>query len=250
MQKSLFLSENPEGEVNISIRESKTEQENEQAFDLDKFTTKDLLRLKYKIGEEVENRMDVDEVLEDSTDKLVKAISNATSMAVAKTLRFITDRISHIEEDLKRNKKLERIILDEFSYRMSKEGTDEMRFDGIMTVSYKSKTVYSPSEEGWEKVYSTIAADTVKAQVDTAVQKFIAENELLYPRNELAKIAKSAYDYLIDDIKDNPNNLDSFGILQKRFTSTTLKDMESNNGKLPDGVISKEIQDLKARKSK
>lgn len=247
MKNSLYINKN---NARITVREADNVRSGEEEFSLDSFGTKDLLKLKYKLNEEVENRMDLDEVLDDSTDKLMVSLSKATSLSVAKLLRFIGDRIDQIDADAKRNKKLEKIILDELGHRMLKEGTNEMKFDGIVTVGYKNKTVYSTTDEGWEKVYTGIASNAIEAQMDTAVSRFIAENSMDYPTETLKEVAEQAYETLIRDLKNNPNNLDSFGILQKRFTSTTLKEMLDATGELPEGVTSREIRDLKARKAK
>lgn len=184
------------------------------AFPISKFSTDDLLKLKAQLATEIENRMDLDEVTEANLTKLKQTISEADSKVVATILRQTLDRIELVNADLKRANTRKQLLEDELSHRMANDGVSTMNFAGVLSVTYKAESVFSVGEAGWDTVYNGIYA---KAK-------------------ELEQSGQSI--------------LEAFTILQKRLTSTALREMLQNNEALPAGIEVTQINKLSTRRSK
>lgn len=135
------------------------------AFPLSKFSTDDLLKLKAQVATELENRMDLDGVVEQNLEKLKAQIRGAKGEVVAQLIRQTLDRLDIVSADEKRAKTRLEILTDEMKYRMVTEGESEKKFAGLITATYKSETVYNVGEDGWGTVYSGIVAESLEDQL-------------------------------------------------------------------------------------
>lgn len=184
------------------------------AFPLSKFSTDDLLKLKAQLATEIENRMDLDEVTEANLTKLKQTISEADAKVVATILRQTLDRIELVNADLKRANTRKQLLEDELSRRMANDGVSTMNFAGVLSVTYKAESVFSVGEAGWDTVYYGI------------------------------------YDKAKELEQSGQSILEAFTILQKRLTSTALREMLQNNEELPAGIEVTQINKLSTRRSK
>lgn len=135
------------------------------AFPLSKFSTDDLLKLKAQVATELENRMDLDGVVEQNLEKLKAQIRGAKGEVVAQLIRQTLDRLDIVSADEKRAKTRLEILTDEMKYRMVTEGESEKKFAGLITATYKAETVYNAGEDGWGTVYSGIVAESLEDQL-------------------------------------------------------------------------------------
>jgi len=151
-----------------------------------------------------------------------------------------------VASDEKRAKTRLAIIEDELRHRMEEDGSSEMKFTGVLGVSYKPETVYNVGEEGWTPVYSSIVADSLAGHLadDKVVSRIANDLDV----NEY--VVREVADGLAADIRDGLVNPEAFAILQKRLTSTTLNDLTKQGLDLPKGVEQKTLQKLKLRKLK
>lgn len=177
--KGKFIYIKGENHDRIFVKDSSFEfnSDTDYAFPLGKFSTDDLLKVKAQIATELENRMDLDEVTESNLEKLKAQIRNAKAEAVAQLVRQTLDRLDVVGADEKRAKTRLEILQDELKYRMVTEEMSEMKFAGLLSVTYKPETVFAVSEDGWTPVYSNIVADSVAGQLaDGDVRKQIADH--------------------------------------------------------------------------
>ena len=135
------------------------------AFPLSKFSTDDLLKLKAQVATELENRMDLDGVVEQNLEKLKAQIRGAKGEVVAQLIRQTLDRLDIVSADEKRAKTRLEILTDEMKHRMVTEGESEKKFAGLITATYKAETVYNVGEDGWGTVYSGIVAESLEDQL-------------------------------------------------------------------------------------
>lgn len=220
--------------------------EGTQYFPLGNFSTDDLLKLKAQIATALECRMDLDDVTEKNLEALKTKLRSAKTEVIAQLARQTLDRLDVVASDEKRAKTRLAIIEDELRHRMEEDGSAEMKFTGVLGVSYKPETVYNVGEEGWTPVYSSIVADSLAGQVadDQAISRIA--NDLDMSESLVREVA----DGLAADIRDGLVNPEAFAILQKRLTSTTLNDLTKQGLDLPKGVEQKTLQKLKLRKLK
>lgn len=272
---------------------------------LGKFSTDDLLKVKAQIATELENRMDLDEVVESNFNNLKEIIRNAESSVIAQIMRQTLDRLDVINSDEKRAKTRLQILEDELRHRMLQDGVSEMKFKGSIQATYQKETVFNVGEEGWDTVYSGIVAETLEHQIentdlsanvdisDVTTQLLQTTQETLLARIEILRgklrrekdihgeditselsllddlatelktvgvnfnddeiisslVNNVAY-AMVDNIRDGVTSIDAFSILQKRLTSTTLKELLKQGEELPRGVVSQEIQKLKIKRTK
>lgn len=156
-----------DGQHRIYVKDSSFKHDqNATVFPLHFFTTDDLLKVKAQIATHLENRMDLDEVIEGNLERLRSVISKSDSQAIAKVMRQTLERIDVVKSDLKRAETRLEILQDEMKKRMLDDGVSEMKFNGLVNVTYKDETVYSVGEDGWDKVYGGIIADTIDKQID------------------------------------------------------------------------------------
>lgn len=169
---------NQDDEKRIMVKDSAFEfPEGTQYFPLGQFSTDDLLKVKAQIATELECRMDLDEVTESNLERLKAQIRTAKAEAVAKFARQTLDRLDVIAADEKRAKTRLEIIQDELKYRMVTDEMSEMKFAGLLSVTYKPETVFAVGEDGWTPVYSNIVAESVANQLkDGDVVKLIADD--------------------------------------------------------------------------
>lgn len=272
---------------------------------LGKFSTDDLLKVKAQIATELENRMDLDDVVESNFNNLKETIRNAESSVIAQIMRKTLDRLDVINSDEKRAKTRLQILEDELRHRMLQDGVSEMKFKGSIQATYQKETVFNVGEEGWDTVYSGIVAETLEHQIentdlsanvdisDVTTQLLQTTQETLLARIEILRgklrrekdihgeditselsllddlatelktvgvnfnddeiisslVHNVAY-AMVDNVRDGITNIDAFSILQKRLTSTTLKELLKQGEELPRGVVSQEIQKLKIKRTK
>lgn len=272
---------------------------------LGKFSTDDLLKVKAQIATELENRMDLDDVVESNFNNLKETIRNAESYVIAQIMRQTLDRLDVINSDEKRAKTRLQILEDELRHRMLQDGVSEMKFKGSIQATYQKETVFNVGEEGWDTVYSGIVAETLEHQIentdlsanvdisDVTTQLLQTTQETLLARIEILRgklrrekdihgeditselsllddlatelktvgvnfnddeiisslVNNVAY-AMVDNVRDGVTNIDAFSILQKRLTSTTLKELLKQGEELPRGVVSQEIQKLKIKRTK
>lgn len=133
---------------------------------LGKFSTDDLLKVKAQIATELENRMDLDDVVESNFNNLKETIRNAESSVIAQIMRQTLDRLDIINSDEKRAKTRLQILEDELRHRMLQDGVSEMKFKGSIQATYQKETVFNVGEEGWDTVYSGIVAETLEHQIE------------------------------------------------------------------------------------
>lgn len=133
---------------------------------LGKFSTDDLLKVKAQIATELENRMDLDDVVESNFNNLKETIRNAESSVIAQIMRQTLDRLDVINSDEKRAKTRLQILEDELRHRMLQDGVSEMKFKGSIQATYQKETVFNVGEEGWDTVYSGIVAETLEHQIE------------------------------------------------------------------------------------
>lgn len=220
--------------------------EGTQYFPLGNFSTDDLLKLKAQIATVLECRMDLDDVTEKNLEALKTKLRSAKTDVIAQLARQTLDRLDVVASDEKRAKTRLAIIEDELRHRMEEDGSSEMKFTGVLGVSYKPETVYNVGEEGWTPVYSSIVADSLAGHLaDDKVVSRIA-NDLDVNEYVVREVAEG----LAADIRDGLVNAEAFAILQKRLTSTTLNDLTEQGLDLPKGVEQKTLQKLKLRKLK
>lgn len=272
---------------------------------LGKFSTDDLLKVKAQIATELENRMDLDDVVESNFNNLKETIRNAESSVIAQIMRQTLDRLDVINSDEKRAKTRLQILEDELRHRMLHDGVSEMKFKGSIQATYQKETVFNVGEEGWDTVYSGIVAETLEHQIEntdlsanvdisdvktqllqTTQETLLARIEILRGKlrrekdihgeditSELSLLDDLATELktvgvnfnddeiisslvnnvayaMVDNIRDGVTNIDAFSILQKRLTSTTLKELLKQGEELPRGVVSQEIQKLKIKRTK
>lgn len=220
--------------------------EGTQYFPLSVFSTDDLLKLKAQIATALECRMDLDAVTEQNLEALKTKLRSAKTEVIAQLARQTLDRLDVVASDEKRAKTRLSIIEDELRYRMEEDGSAEMKFTGVLGVSYKPETVYNVGEEGWTPVYSSIVADSVAQQLsDDGLVRAIANNQ------DVAEyIVRDIAEDIVGSLRDGLRNAEAFAILQKRLTSTTLNDLTKQGLELPKGVEQKTLQKLKLRKLK
>lgn len=220
--------------------------EGTQYFPLSVFSTDDLLKLKAQIATALECRMDLDAVTEQNLETLKTKLRNAKTEVIAQLARQTLDRLDVVASDEKRAKTRLSIIEDELRHRMEEDGSAEMKFTGVLGVSYKPETVYNVGEEGWTPVYSAIVADSMEGQLaDDQLVKDIAARE-----NVSEDTVRSVAEEVINSARNGLRNAEAFAILQKRLTSTTLNDLTKQGLDLPKGVEQKTLQKLKLRKLK
>lgn len=181
---------------------------------LSSFSTDDLLKLKAQIASHLETRMDLDEVVEGNLEKLQTQIKNAKGEVVAQLLRQTLDRIDINKSDLKRSETRLQILSDEMKRRMVESGESEIKYNGLVNVSYKGETVLNVGEDGWEPVYESILEEA----------------------NSLKSKGKSI--------------VEAFAIIQKRLTSTTLKELVAQGEELPNGVEQMTVHKIKVLRNK
>lgn len=272
---------------------------------LGKFSTDDLLKVKAQIATELENRMDLDDVVESNFNNLKETIRNVESSVIAQIMRQTLDRLDVINSDEKRAKTRLQILEDELRHRMLQDGVSEMKFKGSIQATYQKETVFNVGEEGWDTVYSGIVAETLEHQIentdlsanvdisDVTTQLLQTTQETLLARIEILRgklrrekdihgeditselsllddlatelktvgvnfnddeiisslVHNVAY-AMVDNVRDGITNIDAFSILQKRLTSTTLKELLKQGEELPRGVVSQDIQKLKIKRTK
>lgn len=236
-----------DGEKRIVVKDSAFEcTEGTKFFPLSQFSTDDLLKVKAQIATELENRMDLDEVTESNLEKLKAQIRTAKAEAVAKLARQTLDRLDVIASDEKRAKTRLEIIQDELKYRMVTDEMSEMKFAGVLSVTYKAETVYSVGEDGWSPVYSNIVADSVANQLaDGDVVQQIASD-----LNVSTETVKEVTDSLVGNVRNGLLNPEAFAILQKRLTSTTLNDLVKQGYDLPQGIEQAVVRKVKTKRLK
>ena len=220
--------------------------EGTQYFPLGNFSTDDLLKLKAQIATALECRMDLDDVTEKNLESLKTKLRSAKTEVIAQLARQTLDRLDVVASDEKRAKTRLAIIEDELRHRMEEDGSAEMKFTGVLGISYKPETVYNVGEEGWTPVYSAIVADSMEGQLaDDQLVQDIATRE-----NVSADTVRSVAEEVINSARNGLRNAEAFAILQKRLTSTTLNDLTKQGLDLPRGVEQKTLQKLKLRKLK
>lgn len=217
MGKGKFLYIINADKKRIAVKDSAFEPyqpERDIAVSLKELSTNDLLKVKAQLATELENRMDLDEVIESNLDRLKLELGTASDIVIAQLLRQTLDRIDLVAQDEKRAKTRLEILKDEIKNRMIKSGQSEIKFNGLVSIGYKAKTVYQVGENGWVDVY-----------------------------NGIYKQAK--------ELESNGQDVtEAFAILQKRLTSTVLNDLTKQGYDLPQGVESNEIHDLSIRRQK
>lgn len=220
--------------------------EGTQYFPLGNFSTDDLLKLKAQIATALECRMDLDDVAEKNLEALKTKLRSAKTEVIAQLARQTLDRLDVVASDEKRAKTRLAIIENELRHRMEEDGSSEMKFTGVLSVSYKPETVYNVGEEGWTPVYGSIVADTLAGHLadDKAISRIANDLDV----NEY--VVREVAEGLAADIRDELVNAEAFAILQKRLTSTTLNDLTKQGLDLPKGVEQKTLQKLKLRKLK
>lgn len=245
--KGKFLYITSEVEPRIFVGDSAKEiGEGTQYFPLGNFSTDDLLKLKAQIATALECRMDLDDVTEKNLESLKTKLRSAKTEVIAQLARQTLDRLEVVASDEKRAKTRLAIIEDELRHRMEEDGSAEMKFTGVLGISYKPETVYNVGEEGWTPVYSAIVADSMEGQLaDDQLVQDIATRE-----NVSADTVRSVAEEVINSARNGLRNAEAFAILQKRLTSTTLNDLTKQGLDLPKGVEQKTLQKLKLRKLK
>ena len=245
--KGKFLYITSDAEPRIFVGDSAKEiGEGTQYFPLGNFSTDDLLKLKAQIATALECRMDLDEVTEKNLETLKTKLRNAKTETIAQLARQTLDRLDVVAADEKRAKTRLAIIEDELRHRMEEDGSAEMKFTGVLGISYKPETVYNVGEEGWTPVYGSIVADSMAGQLaDDQLVQDIAERE-----NVSADTVRSVAEEVINSARNGLRNAEAFAILQKRLTSTTLNELTKQGLDLPKGVEQKTLQKLKLRKLK
>lgn len=243
--KFLYITTDVEPRIFVGDSAKQTD-EGTQYFPLGNFSTDDLLKLKAQIATALESRMDLDDVTEKNLETLKSKLRNAKTETIAQLARQTMDRLDTVAADEKRAKTRLAIIEDELRYRMEEDGSAEMKFTGLLSVSYKPETVYNVGEEGWTPVYGSIVADSMAGQLaDDQLVQDIAERE-----NVSADTVRSVAEEVINSARNGLRNAEAFAILQKRLTSTTLNDLTKQGLDLPKGVEQKTLQKLKLRKLK
>lgn len=276
---------------------------------ISKMSTNDLLKVKAQIATILENRMDLDEVIEDNLAKLTQVVKAASTEEIAKVLRQTLDRLDIVKADEKRAKTRQQILEDELSFRMKKDGVSEMKVAGLVHVTYQPETVYSVGEAGWGAVYAGILTEALDAQIkkkenlnaiikeadlegwasemnDTILQimdgelerlrydikkqemitgqdlseqtalidNFKVDAETFWEKADFSKFPKLLVDNVLAALHNNIieqfDGVDAFSILQKRLTSTTLKELETQGETLPDGIESQVIRKIKTKRTK
>lgn len=183
-------------------------------LNLSSLSTDDLLKLKAQIASYLETRMDLDEVVEGNFEKLQTKVRNAKGEVVAQLMRQTLDRIDLNKADLKRSETRLQILSDEMKRRMVESGESEIKYNGLVNVSYKGETVFNVGEDGWEPVYESILEEA----------------------NSLKTKGKSI--------------VEAFAIIQKRLTSTTLKELVAQGEELPNGVEQMTVHKIKVLRNK
>lgn len=245
--KGKFLYITSDAEPRIFVGDSAKEiGEGTQYFPLGNFSTDDLLKLKAQIATALECRMDLDDVTEKNLESLKTKLRSAKTEVIAQLARQTLDRLDVVASDEKRAKTRLAIIEDELRHRMEEDGSAEMKFTGVLGISYKPETVYNVGEEGWTPVYGSIVADSMAGQLaDDQLVQDIAERE-----NVSADTVRSVAEEVINSARNGLRNAEAFAILQKRLTSTTLNELTKQGLDLPKGVEQKTLQKLKLRKLK
>lgn len=236
-----------DGEKRIVVKDSSfVAPEGAEFFPLSQFSTDDLLKVRAQIATALECRMDLDDVTEQNLERLKTQIRSAKAEAVAKLARQTLDRLDVVAADEKRAKTRLEIIQDELRNRMVADEMSEMKFAGLLTVTYKPETVFSVGEEGWTPVYSNIVADSVANQIaDGGVVQQLA-NEL----DVSVDTVKEVTDGLVKNVRGGLLNPEAFAILQKRLTGTTLNDLLKQGYDLPEGIKQSTIRKVKTKRLK
>lgn len=178
--------------IKVADSAFKYDAENDLAFPISKFSTDDLLKLKAQVATELENRMDLDGVVEQNLEKLKAQIRGAKGEVVAQLIRQTLDRLDIVSADEKRAKTRLEILTDEMKYRMVTEGESEKKFAGLITATYKAETVYNVGEDGWGTVYSGIVTESLEGQLaDDDVVAEVAKAINLERLNDEVSIAVS-----------------------------------------------------------
>ena len=185
--------------IKVADSAFKYDAENDLAFPISKFSTDDLLKLKAQVATELENRMDLDGVVEQNLEKLKAQIRGAKGEVVAQLIRQTLDRLDIVSADEKRAKTRLEILTDEMQYRMVTEGESEKKFAGLITATYKAETVYNVGEDGWGTVYSGIVAESLEGQLaDDGVVAEVAKAINVERLNDEVSVAVSD---LIEDMQ-------------------------------------------------
>lgn len=183
-------------------------------FNLDSFSTADLLKLKAQLSTVLENRMDVDEVNATMLEKLQLMMKNASMETLAQLLRQQLDREDTVSADEKRVKARKQMILNEVQRRMIDQGIDKLEFNGFVNITNKVVTQYSVNAEQWTDFYNSI--------IDEA--------------NQCRKDGRP-----VDE---------AFSVLQKRAKVTTLAELAKAGYALPAGVEARQEYEVKALRNK
>ena len=185
--------------IKVADRAFKYDAENDLAFPISKFSTDDLLKLKAQVATELDNRMDLDGVVEQNLEELKAQIREAKGEVVAQLIRQTLDRLDIVSADEKRAKTRLEILTDEMQYRMVTEGESEKKFAGLITATYKAETVYNVGEDGWGTVYSGIVAESLEGQLaDDGVVAEVAKAINVERLNDEVSVAVSD---LIEDMQ-------------------------------------------------
>lgn len=185
--------------IKVADSAFKYDAENDLAFPISKFSTDDLLKLKAQVATELDNRMDLDGVVEQNLEELKAQIREAKGEVVAQLIRQTLDRLDIVSADEKRAKTRLEILTDEMQYRMVTEGESEKKFAGLITATYKAETVYNVGEDGWGTVYSGIVAESLEGQLaDDGVVAEVAKAINVERLNDEVSVAVSD---LIEDMQ-------------------------------------------------
>lgn len=219
---------------------------------LSKMCTDDLFKVKAQIASELENRMDLDEVVEANLDKLKEKIKDADTKVIAQLLRQTLDRLEVVGQDEKRAKARQQILEDELCFRMKNDGVNEMKFEKAITATYKKEMVYNVGEEGWDSVYGGIVSSAIAGEKDKLAQSIasVLFNYGLEDSVDDTFFSNVVLDTVIHELKTKFTAVDAFSFLQKRLTSTSLNELVKQGEALPQGIVSQEISKLKIRRSK
>lgn len=215
---------------------------------LNKMSTDDLFKVKAQIATELENRMDLDEVVEANLEKLKNTIQGAETKVIALLLRQTLDRLEIVAQDEKRAKTRKQILEDELCYRMKNDGVDEIKFDKAVSATYSKKLVYNVGEEGWDTVYGGIVGNALEGERKNLSQ--VVTDTLQDYGLDDGGFGSVLLDAIIAKVKTKFTAVDAFSFLQKRLTSTALTELVKQGEPLPLGIDSQEISELKIRRTK
>lgn len=217
-------------------------------FSLKSFTTDDLLKVKAQIASELENRMDLDDVVEANLEALKTKIRSVNKEDLATVIRQTLDRLEVVKADEKRAKTRLEVLQDDLARRMVEEGESEVKFSGLISASYKTETVYQTGEDGWEPVYRGILARSLAKQLTPAVEASILEEVDLSSDSEEDVFRKVVGGIFRNLDEEGLKAMDEFAILQKRLTSTTLNELVKQGEDLPEGIKSMQLNKLSVKR--